>query len=66
LPAVQLYDMTQDIGERRNLAAEQTEVVDRLTALLQGYIDRGRSTAGAARKNDTATSLRMAKEKAGQ
>jgi arylsulfatase A-like enzyme len=66
LPAVQLYDMTQDVGERRNVAAEQTEVVDRLTALLQGYIDRGRSTPGAARKNDTATSLRMGKQKAGE
>jgi arylsulfatase A-like enzyme len=61
LPAVQLYDMTQDIGERRNQQAEQTETVDRLTALLQSYIDKGRSTPGAPQQNDTPTSLHPAK-----
>jgi len=61
LPAVQLYDMTADIAERRNVQSENTEVLDRLTTLLQTYIDRGRSTPGAAQKNDTPTSLRTAK-----
>ena len=33
-PKIQLYDLSADIGERKNLHAEQPEVVARLTALL--------------------------------
>jgi arylsulfatase A len=32
---IQLYDMTADLGERRNLAADQAEVVERLMAELR-------------------------------
>ncbi|NOZ55284.1 MAG: arylsulfatase [Calditrichaeota bacterium] len=53
LPPVQLYDLTQDISERRNLQAEYPDVVKRLTALMQSYADRGRSTPGKPQKNDT-------------
>lgn len=52
LPAVQLYDMTQDIGERRNLEAEHPEIVQRLTKLLETYVAQGRSTPGPEQKND--------------
>jgi arylsulfatase A-like enzyme len=52
LPPIQLYDMTGDISERRNVAAEHGDVVAELRALLQSYIDSGRSTPGAPRSND--------------
>ncbi|MCX5758356.1 MAG: hypothetical protein NTU83_07600 [Candidatus Hydrogenedentes bacterium] len=53
LPAVQLYNLSQEIGERRNLEAEHPEIVERLTRLLQKYIDEGRSTPGKPQRNDT-------------
>jgi arylsulfatase A-like enzyme len=59
LPAVQLYDLERDPGERTNVQAEQPQEVERLTKLLQSYIDRGRSTPGADQGNDTPTRLRM-------
>jgi arylsulfatase A-like enzyme len=42
-PAPQLYDLTKDPGERRNLAAEQPEIVAELSALLQKLRQDGRS-----------------------
>ncbi len=50
LPPAQLYDMTADIGEQHNVAAEHPDVVKQLTALLEKYIAEGRSTAGPAAK----------------
>ena len=44
LPPVQLYDLSADIGETANVQDQYPDVVKRLTALLQDYIDRGRST----------------------
>jgi hypothetical protein len=52
LPAVQLYDLAQDLAETRNLQGERPEVVARLTALLADQVTRGRSTPGAPRTND--------------
>ncbi len=52
LPAVQLYDLKQDPGERRNLRAEHPEVVERLERLLKRYVSEGRSTPGQSRRND--------------
>lgn len=46
LPPVQLYDLHTDIGETKNLQAQHPEVVERLTSLLQRYVDQGRSTPG--------------------
>jgi len=43
-PKGQVYDMEQDISERRNLWLEQPEVVKHLTALLEEYRKEGRST----------------------
>lgn len=57
LPRVQLYDMTQDIGERMNLQAEHPELVARLTKLLEKYVADGRSTPGAAQHNDVAVDI---------
>ncbi len=60
LPAVQLYDLAADIEETRNVQADHPEIVERLTLLLQGYVDRGRSTPGPEQKNDAEIDIRMA------
>ncbi len=52
LPAIQLYDMTRDVGERTNEQARHPEIVRRLSKLLETYVAQGRSTPGAAQKND--------------
>ena len=51
LPAVQLYDLEADIGERVNLEAQHPEIVQDLQALLTDYVRRGRSTPGLAQEN---------------
>lgn len=52
LPAVQLYNMHQDIAETRNLQSAQPEKVAQLTALLEKTISSGRSTPGDPQSND--------------
>ena len=52
LPDIQLYDMTKDISEQRNVQAEHPDVVKRLLAVLEKYVADGRSTPGAPQKND--------------
>ncbi len=59
LPAIQLYDMTQDVAEQNNLQSSHPEEVAKLTALLEKYIKEGRSTPGAAQKNDVVVPLRQ-------
>ncbi len=49
---VQLYNLAEDIGETKNLAAAQPERVAQMKALLEKLIADGRSTPGAAQKND--------------
>jgi arylsulfatase A-like enzyme len=49
---VQLYNLTDDIGETKNLAAAMPEKVAEMKALLEHLITDGRSTPGAAQKND--------------
>ncbi len=51
LPPVQLYDLSADVGERRNLQEQHPEVVAHLTALLTRYVREGRSTPGAPQPN---------------
>jgi arylsulfatase A-like enzyme len=53
LPAMQLYDLEKDAGERTNLQGRHPEVVARLTKLLHRYVDQGRSTPGKPQKNTT-------------
>ncbi|MEI7939081.1 MAG: arylsulfatase [Verrucomicrobiota bacterium] len=47
----ELYNLRDDLPERRNLYAEKPEVVKRLKALLEKYKAAGRSTPGPAMKN---------------
>jgi len=54
---VQLYDMTQDVGERQNRQAADKDDVARLTKLMEKYIADGRSTTGQPQKNDTIIKL---------
>jgi arylsulfatase A-like enzyme len=48
----ELFDLGQDLSERKNLYAERPEVVRTLKELLERYKRDGRSTPGAAQKND--------------
>jgi arylsulfatase A len=52
LPPIQLYDLAQDEGERKNLCREHAEIVARLTRSLETYIRNGRSTPGKPQQND--------------
>lgn len=49
---VQLYNLTDDLGETKNLAAAMPEKVAEMKALLEKLITDGRSTPGAPQKND--------------
>jgi arylsulfatase A-like enzyme len=49
---VQLYNLADDIGETKNLAAEQPARVTEMKALLERLITNGRSTPGAPQPND--------------
>ena len=58
LPPVQLYDLSSDIGETRNVQAEHPEIVEKLTKLLEKYIAEGRSTPGAPQSNNGEIEIR--------
>ena len=58
LPKIQLYDLSEDIAEKRNVQAKNPKVVTELTALLQKYVDTGRSTPGARQSNDRSVKFR--------
>ena len=49
---VQLYNLADDIGESKNLAAAMPDKVAGMKALLEKLITDGRSTPGALQKND--------------
>ncbi|HCN77705.1 MAG TPA: arylsulfatase [Verrucomicrobiales bacterium] len=49
---VQLYNLADDLGETKNLAAAMPEKVAEMKALLEKLITDGRSTPGAQQKND--------------
>jgi arylsulfatase A-like enzyme len=59
----ELYNLQNDLGETEDRAASQPEVVARLTALMQHYIETGRSTPGTPQKNDVAVSLKGGRKK---
>ena len=48
----QLYDVTADIAETKNLYSQHPEIVAELTALLKRYVEDGRTTPGAKQSND--------------
>ncbi len=52
LQPVQLFNLADDIGETKNLAAAMPEKVAEMKALLEKLITDGRSTPGALQKND--------------
>jgi arylsulfatase A-like enzyme len=52
MPSIQLYNLDTDPGEMDNLQGEHPETVTELRSLLTKYILDGRSTPGAAQKND--------------
>ena len=58
LPAVQLFNMRDDIGEQTNLQDSQPETVARLTKLLEKYVAEGRSTPGETQKNAVSVRIR--------
>jgi len=49
---VQLYNLADDIGETKNLAAAQPERVAQMQALLEKIITDGRNTPGPRQPND--------------
>jgi arylsulfatase A-like enzyme len=53
LPDIQLYDLSADLAEHHNVAAEHPEIAGRLIRLLERYVDDGRSTPGVRQANDT-------------
>jgi arylsulfatase A-like enzyme len=52
LPAIQLYNLEDDVGETTNLQHKYPEVVTRLRELLTSQIKNGRSTPGIKQAND--------------
>ena len=53
VPSVQLYDLSTDIAETKNLSADHSEIVARLTRQLEDMITNGRSTPGGRQSNDS-------------
>ncbi|MCF7956599.1 MAG: arylsulfatase [Phycisphaerae bacterium] len=51
-PTVQLYDMTKDLGEQKNLAADMPEKVKALKNLLKKQVEDGRTNPGPKQAND--------------
>ncbi len=47
----ELYNLQADLSETKDVLAANAEVAGKMTTLMQGYIDNGRSTAGPAQKN---------------
>ncbi|MEN6309579.1 MAG: arylsulfatase [Anaerohalosphaeraceae bacterium] len=52
LPRAQLYDLSTDSAETINVQDKHPEIVQQLTALLESYVKRGRSTPGLPQKNN--------------
>jgi arylsulfatase A len=48
----QLYNLETDLGETKNLYAQNPEIVKQIIALGQTIVDRGRSTPGEIQTND--------------
>jgi arylsulfatase A-like enzyme len=54
----ELYNLHEDLAQRRNLYGEKPEVIQRLKALLEKYKAEGRSTPGP-RQSDTPAAARQ-------
>jgi len=53
----ELFDLESDISEDRDMIAEHPEIATALAALLQSYLDNGRSTPGDPQPPDKPISL---------
>ena len=51
-PRFQLYDLSMDISERRNVIEDHLELASELKEVLKGYIENGRSTPGTPQSNN--------------
>ena len=51
--AAELYDLSRDRSEKRNLAASRPELVRELTQQMNQIVVRGRTTSGPIQSNDT-------------
>jgi arylsulfatase A-like enzyme len=51
---VQLYDLSTDLGEAKNVAANHPELVAKLTKVMEKLVNDGRSTPGPVQQNDVA------------
>lgn len=49
---IQLYNLADDLGETKNLAAAQPDRVAQMKTLLESFITTGRSTPGPPQSND--------------
>jgi arylsulfatase A-like enzyme len=50
--SVQLYNLSDDLGETKNLAAEMPQKAAEMKTLLEKLITEGRSTPGVVQQND--------------
>ena len=66
LPLVQLYDLSNDIGEKNNVQDQHPDVVQRLTRLLEKYVAEGRSTPGSPQANAVEVDIWKAGQQAHQ
>lgn len=58
LPDTQLYNLSNDIAETRNLQGEKPDMVEKMTAELEKMVKSGRSTPGPAQQNAVEVALR--------
>jgi arylsulfatase A len=58
--------MDADEAEQNNISADHPEVVNELTALLQKFVQNGRSTPGAPQPNDVEINLWKTPPQAGE
>jgi arylsulfatase A-like enzyme len=56
-PEPELYNLENDIGETKNLAAENRELVIKMSAMRKKMVTDGRSTSGPAQQNDVEVKL---------
>lgn len=53
----ELFNLADDLGETHDVLAANPQVATRLAAVMQNYINTGRSTPGEPQKNDSRVSL---------
>lgn len=66
LPSVQLFDLSTDPAETKNLEQQHPEVVLHLTKLMEHIATNGRSTPGLLKPNDVPVDFREAGRRAQQ